>query len=449
MTLFQGIASLFGVVALCCFLNIKWLLKNKTLNLSANAGMTAAGLVLSAFVTAIGVTNPEMTSAAKDLMKRVNFTEVVFHGMLPLVLFASAYFGDISKMATYKISIFLLATVGVFISMFAVGIGVYGLLWAVNASMPMLGLAFHIEISFIMCLLLGAILSPTDPIAVISALKQAAVSIQLETKILGESLLNDATAVVAFMTVLGLAAGTTDPSFGTVAYSLGKEVIGSLILGALMGLGVAWMMRQMAGAHVEIIVVSFAAALGSYALAELIHVSAPMTVVVLGLVVGATGRKYMDETSSKHMDVVWETVDQVLNQLLFCLIGLEVIALTLNWNGFWLGLLVIPIVLAARWVSVFVPFLALNRFRNDTEPNTVSILTWGGLRGGISIALVLSLPVGMPGRELLIQLTYVTVLFSLLVQATTLPGGIKWLKARSSPRNSQTIPEPTAPEPTA
>ncbi|SPU51627.1 sodium/hydrogen exchanger family protein [Bordetella trematum] len=209
MTVFQGIGVLFTIVALCGFINYKWIKLPDTL------GITAVGLALSAIVTAIGVTNPGMTEGARALIQQIDFTDVVFHGLLSLLLFAGALHVDLSRLKEQRVSIFLLATVGVLISTAAVGAGLYYLLAAIG--MP---------ISLLVCLMFGALISPTDPIAVLSVLKKAKVNPVLESKIAGEALFNDGTAVVAFMTLLGLAMGTATLSAEAIALSLATEVIG-------------------------------------------------------------------------------------------------------------------------------------------------------------------------------------------------------------------------------
>lgn len=416
MTVFQGIGILFTVVAICGFINYKWV------KLPDSLGMTAVGLALSAAVTAIGVTHPGMTQAAKDLILQIDFTDVVFHGLLSFLLFAGALHVNLSSLKAQKLSIFVLATFGVLISTAVVGGGMYYLL-------ALLGM----PLGLLPCLLFGALISPTDPIAVLSVLKKANVSEELEAKITGESLFNDGTAVVAFMTILGLAMGTTELSAQSIGTSLLREVLGAGVLGVVVGYGASLMLRQLDSYPLEI-TITLALATAGYSLAEYFHVSAPLAVVVLGLMIGNVGKKEMSETTREHLFSFWELLDELLNLLLFCLIGLEVIALTMDWGGFWLGLVAVPVVLIARAVSVGLPYMVLNNFRKKTSPNTVEIMTWGGLRGGISIALALSLPLGLEGRETIIEITYVVVVFSLLVQATSLGKVIGYLSRKSAKR---------------
>lgn len=412
MSVFQGIGILFTVVALCGFINFKWVKLPDTL------GITAVGLALSAIVTAVGVKHPGMTEAAKAAIKQIDFTDVVFHGLLSLLLFAGSLHVDLTRLKQQKLSIFLLATVGVVISTAVVGGGLYFVLGAIGT-----------PVSLLICLMFGALISPTDPIAVLSVLKKAKVAPELEAKIAGEALFNDGTAVVAFMTLLGLATGTATLSAESIALSLAKEVIGAAVLGLIVGYGAALMLRQLDSYAVEILI-TLALATAGFSLAEQLHVSAPLAVVIMGLVIGNLGKQAMSESTREHLFSFWELLDELLNLLLFGLIGLEVIALTMDWGVIWLGLLAVPVVLVARAVSVGIPFLVLSNFRKRTSPNTVEIMTWGGLRGGISIALALSLPMTLEGRDTIVGITYVVVIFSLLVQATTLGKFMGWLKRK-------------------
>jgi CPA1 family monovalent cation:H+ antiporter len=413
MTVFQGIGILFTVVAICGFINHRFIRLPDTL------GMTAVGLAISAAVTALGVSHPEMTAGAKALIQQIDFTDVVFHGLLSLLLFAGALHVDLTRLTQHRIAIFTLATIGVLISTAVVGGGFYLLMAAIG--MP---------VSLLVALLFGALISPTDPIAVLSVLKKANVSPALESKIAGESLFNDGTAVVAFMTILGLLAGGESFSAGGIAIALVREVLGAFLLGGLVGYGASLMLRHLDSYAVEIII-TLALATAGYSLAEHFHVSAPLAVVIMGLVIGNVGKAAMSESTREHLFSFWELLDELLNLLLFALIGLEVVALTVDWSQVWIGFLAVPVVLLARFASVGIPFFALARFRRSS-PNAVPIMTWGGLRGGISIALALSLPAAIEGRDLIIGVTYVVVVFSLLIQATTLGRFIAYLGEREA-----------------
>lgn len=408
MTLFQGTGLLFTLVAVFGCIN------HRFVKLPDTIGITAVGLAVSLAISLLGTQHPEMVTGAQALMATIDFPELVFHGLLGLLLFAGSLHVDISRLKVYALPIIALATIGVAISTFAVGFGIH---W-ITAAMG------H-PVSLMYCLMFGALISPTDPIAVMSILKSAGASTSVENKIVGESLGNDGTAVVAFVTLLGLAGGTTEFSLPGIAVTLAREVIGAIALGVAAGLIVFALLKTIDSYAIEIML-TLSLATGGYALAEYLHVSAPLAVVVMGLMVGNHSAKYaMSEKTRDHLFSFWDLADEMMNLVLFALIGLEVIALALQLHVLWIGIVAVPVVLMARFLSVALPLVPLRRFRAHS-PHSIKIMTWGGLRGGISLALALSLP-NFEGREIVIGMTYVVVLFSLLVQATTLGPFIKHL----------------------
>jgi len=411
MTVFQGAGALLSLIAMFGVINYRFIKLPDTL------GITAVGIVACLGLSALGFVHPELVVQARKLVAQIDFPDVVFHGLLGLLLFAGALHVDLSRMRQQTRAVILLATIGVLISTGAAGLGFYYIAqWLGH------------PISLLWCLVFGALISPTDPIAVLSVLKKAGAPASLETKIAGESLFNDGTAVVAFLTLVGLATGATEFSATHVATSLAREVFGALVLGAVLGYGASLLLRGIDSYPVEILI-TLALATGGYALAELAHVSAPLSVVIMGLVIGNHGAATsMSEKTREHLFNFWGLLDELLNLVLFGLIGLEIIALSLQQHIVWLGLAAIPVVLLARAVSVAVPLLALQNFRR-LNPHSATIMTWGGLRGGISIALALSLP-AFPGREVVIGVAYVVVVFSLLIQATTLGYVVRRLGAR-------------------
>jgi len=422
MSVFQITGVLFTIVALFG-------------KLPDTLGITAVGLVVCLGISALGFYYPAMAVAARKIVVQVDFADIVFHGLLSLLLFAGALHVDLSKMRTQRRAVLMLATVGVLISVAVVGLGFfYVAQWLGH------------PISLLWCLTFGALISPTDPIAVLSVLKRAAAPESLETKITGESLFNDGTAVVAFVTLVGLASGANEFSVNAVALDLVREVAGALVLGVALGFGASLLLRGIDSYPVEILI-TLALATGGYSLAETLHVSAPLAVVIIGLVIGNHGAlTSMSEKTREHLFNFWDLLDELLNLLLFGLIGLEIIALSLRIHIVWLGLAAIPVVLLARGISVAIPLLALQNFRR-LNPHSTLVLTWGGLRGGISIALALSLP-EFHGREMLIGVTYLVVVFSLLIQATTLGPLIRRLnfsgaqtKSAPSPRSAEVVKE--------
>lgn len=410
MTIFQLLGLVTTIIAVFGYINHRFIKMPDTL------GITAVGLVVSTILVLIGHHEPMAVEWAQKLVASIDFSEVVFHGMLPMLLFASSLHVNVAEIAKEKAPILVLATVGVVISTVIVGFGLhYGLALA------------GVQLGLVYCLLFGALISPTDPIAVMSVLKKVGVSKSLETKISGESLFNDGTAIVAYMMLVGVATQTVNPTFSSVGLLLVKEVVGALLLGLVVGYGAVLMIRGVDSYPVEILI-TLALATAGYALAETLHVSAPLAVVIMGLVMGNLGAtKAMSEKTKTHLFNFWELIDELLNLVLFGLIGLQVLALNVTPRHLWVGAMAIVVVLFARWVSVAVPLAALSPFRSFA-PHAVKILTWGGLRGGISIALVLSLP-KFEGRDLLIGATYVVVLFSLLVQATSLSKLLRKLSA--------------------
>ncbi|MBC8741713.1 sodium:proton antiporter [Paraburkholderia sp. UCT31] len=408
MTVFQGAGALFALIAAFGFVNQRFIKLPDTL------GITAVGLIASSLVTILGISHPEMVSGAQRLVDQIDFPDIVFHGLLSLLLFAAALHVDLSRMKEYKLTVFLLSTVGVVLSTAFVGAGMF---FAANLLGHPLSLAW--------CLVFGALISPTDAIAVMSVLKKIGAPEGLEMRIAGESLFNDGTAVVGFVTLLGIATGTAHFSAIQLAVSLFREIVGAVVIGFIVGYGAFFVLRGIDSYPVEILV-TLAVATAGYSLAESLGVSAPLAVVVMGLVIGNHAMtKVMSERTREHLTQFWSLLDELLNLLLFGLVGLEVIALSMHMRFVFLGLAAVPIVLAARASSVAIPTAFAKRFRG-LNPGYLKVMTWGGLRGGISIALALSLP-AFDGRDLLIGVTYIVVLFSLLVQATTLGPFIKRL----------------------
>lgn len=401
MIMFDGIGLLLTLIAIFGYINHRFIKLPDTL------GITAVGLLVFTCLSFFGQSHSSMVLKAQSLVEFIDFPELVFHGLLGLLLFAGALHVDISKMNKQRLPVFLLATIGVLISTLVVGIAFY---FALHI--------FYSSVSFLWCLVFGALISPTDPIAVLAVLKNAGVSSDLETQIVGESLFNDGTAVVAFMTLLSLACGTTEFSAMNIFISLTQEILGAIILGLVLGYGASIMLKTLDSYPVEILI-TLALGTAGYRCAELLHVSAPLSVVVMGLVVGNHGiSKDITDKTSEHLFSFWGLLDELLNLVLFGLIGLEVLALSFKLTDIWIGIIAIPIVLVARYISVVSPLFLLKKF-HTINANSAKIMTWGGLRGGISIALALSLP-QFEGRDMVVGVTYVVVIFSLLVQATTL-----------------------------
>lgn len=337
------------------------------------------------------------------------------NGMLSFLLFAGALHVNLEDLSKHKYIIIILATFGIIANTFIVG----SLAWLVFALV-------NIKLSYIYCLLFGALIAPTDPIAVIGILKKAGVSKSLETKITGESLFNDGVAVVVFLILLEIATGGHEVTFQHISFLFIEEAVGGIVFGFVTGMIAFFMLKAVDNYQVEILV-TLALVMGGYALANMLHVSGPIAVVVAGLLIGNKGRLLaMSEKTRGHLDSFWELIDEVLNAVLFLMIGMEVLVVTIKINYLIAGLIMIPIVLIARFISVGVP-VTLMRFLKEFSPNAIKILTWGGLRGGISVALALSLPAG-ESREVLLTITYIIVVFSIVAQGLTIGHYVSSLK---------------------
>lgn len=384
---------------------------------------TAIGLMLIALLMSLTLMLPipwtdTVERDIRLMVDSIDFDAALLHGMLSFLLFAGALHVNLHELARHKWVIATLASFSVIVSTFVVG----GVAWVLFA---LLGL----EIPLIYCLLFGALISPTDPIAVLGILKSAGAPPSLEIKITGESLFNDGVAVVVFLVLFEMAVGGEHVTLGNALAMFAEEALGGLMLG-LAGGGIAYLMlRNIDNYQVEVLI-TLAVACGAYALAEHLHVSAPITVVIAGLLLGNQGRSgAMSDKTQDHLDNFWELVDEILNAVLFVLIGLEVLVLSVTPATFLAGLLAIPLVLGARAISAGAPIAFMRRFRSFS-PGAVTVLTWGALRGGISVALALSLPESEV-RDVLVTVTYIVVVFSILVQGLTLGPVVRRVATRA------------------
>lgn len=400
MSEFELIAVLTTMAAVFAWLNHRYI------GLPTTIGLMMISLVLSIVLVALGRMGVTSVDAFVGFVTAIEFDEAVLHGMLGALLFAGALHVDLDDLARQKGVIALLATLGITLSTLIVG----GLSWVLFGAV-----GFSVPILF--CLLFGAIVSPTDPIAVGAILKNAGVPDTLLTKITGESLFNDGVGVVVFLLLLELALGAGDVTALAAVRLFVVEVAGGLAFGAAVGWVAFRMLRSVDNYSVEILV-TLAIVTGGYAFANSLHLSGPLAMVVAGLLLGNRGRRLaMSDTTRERLDEFWELSDEFLNAVLFVLIGVEVVWVDFDEPVLIAGLLAIPVVLFARWVSVGAPILLLGRLREFT-PNAIMVLTWSGLKGGISVALALSLPEG-PYRGLIVTATYMVVCFSIIVQGLT------------------------------
>ncbi len=402
MTLLNIAAILTAITALFAWFNQQFL------NLPATIGVMLVALGVSLLLLLLGSVGPfNLGATVLTVAHSIDFDTTLLHGMLSFLLFAGALHINLEDLLKLKWVIASLASVGVVLSTLMVGSAVWLLLELIGASLP-----------YLYCLLFGALISPTDPIAVAATLKTVGVSRSLETKIAGESLFNDGVGVVVFLVLAGMVTNPESVSLtGTLKLFL-QETVGGALLGLSLGYFGYRLLRTIDNYQTEILI-TLAVALGGYMLALKLHVSGPICVVIAGLLIGNRGRTLaMSAKTKEHIDAFWELIDETLNMVLFTLIGLELLTLDFSLTALVLGLVAIPIVLLSRLFSVGLPVLLL-RLRHSFSPNVVKILVWGGIRGGISIALALSLPAGAE-RSILVMATYVVVIFSISVQGLSL-----------------------------
>jgi Na+:H+ antiporter len=426
MSIFTIVSAVITVVALSGYANYK------LVHLPDTVGITAVALLISVATVAVGQVVPQVTAWGQHAVRVLDFPDLVFHGLLGLLLFAGSLHVDVAGLARARWLVIVLATVGVVISILLVGFAFFYVT-------RLLGTPLTLLQSFIF----GALISPTDPIAAMGLLSKAGVPRSLLTKITGEALFNDGTGVVAFVVLLGLAGGAHGlsptlhgvspiaplPRPSAVVEMFGQQVLG----GAAFGLGTGYvgllLLRSVDSYPVETLI-TLAMATGGYAAAESLKVSAPIATVVMGLVVGS-GREFaMSQLTRARLFMFWELADDLLNLILFGLVGLQLTAFAGTVREYLLpAAAALPIVLIARYVSVGVPVTLLRRFQRF-EPHTVKLMTWGGLRGALSVALALSLAEG-PAKSLIVTATYLIAIFSILVQATTVEAlARRWLQLK-------------------
>ncbi|MEZ4334772.1 MAG: sodium:proton antiporter [Myxococcota bacterium] len=401
MSFFEVVASLVTLVALVSWVNRRWI------RLPSAIGLMLISALLSLSLVALGRLGLPVAHPLLELIGAVDLDRAFLHGMLGALLFAGALHVGSEALLGHWRSIAGLATAGVIASTWLMGSAAWGLLRLIDLSVP-----------YTACLLFGALMAPTDPVAVLAILRDAGVPKSLETKLVGESLFNDGVGVVLFISIadFGLANGTHGLS--EAARFAVREIGGGLGWGALLGLIAFELLRRVDDAQVEILL-TLAIVTGGYALAARLGISGPLAMVVAGLLLGDRGRRHaMSDATRARVDDFWELIDAFLNAVLFVLIGLEVAALDFPLHSIAAGLVAIPLVLGSRFLTVGLLIRVLGRGL-AVEPNAVRIMTWSGLRGGIAIALALSLPQGLE-RDLIVATTYVVVSFSILVQGLTL-----------------------------
>lgn len=401
MELYYSFSVLIVLASFFAYLNLRYL------KLPSTIGIMIIAMVSSIILVITGNMFPKTFAHFSNMLQDVDFTEVLMGAMLNFLLFAGAIHINLKDLKEQRGPIIIFSTVSVIISTFVVG----GLLYYVA---PLLGA----EIPFIFCLLFGALISPTDPIAVMGVLKEANVRKSLETKVAGESLFNDGVAVVVFAVILQLTQGSDiDISFGNISWLLAKEALGGFLLGTVIGIGASNAMRKIDDYKVSVLI-TLSVVMGGYLIAHAMHISGPLTMVAAGIVIGNYGKRTaMSTTTKDYLNKFWELIDEILNAVLFLFIGFELLIIQ-NITSYWaLGLVGIVIVLVSRFLSIYIPVLLIP-FKNKFSNGTIKVLVWGGLRGGVSIALALSMDEG-PYKPTLIAVTYFVVVFSIVVQGLT------------------------------
>ncbi|WP_103129308.1 cation:proton antiporter [Deinococcus aerius] len=397
-------AVLLCVTAVLAYLNERFLHFPTTVGVTLAGAVASIGLIA---LDALGV--PGLRGWAAGVLETLNFTEFVLNGILSLLLFAGALSLDAGQMLRQRVSILTLATLSTLLSTFLIGFAAYFVFALVGLDVPLMW-----------ALLFGALISPTDPVAVLDLLKRARVPARIETLIAGESLFNDGVGVVIFLVLAGLAGIGEHHTATGLADALalfGREALGGMLFGALLG-GLGYVMLRTIEQHAVEVLLTLALVVGGYVAAAALGLSGPLAMVVAGLVISATKDIAFGQETREHIEGFWETVDQVLNILLFAFIGLDVLLTETTGPQILASVLLIGVALAARWISVALPF-ALVRAREGYGAYTVRLLTWGGLRGGIAISLALGLPES-PYRTPLVTATYAVVLFTIAVQGLTI-----------------------------
>ena len=398
LTILEISAIFLSITASLTYVN------HRFIGLPTTIGVMVISIVLSIGAIFLGFLGfDQLIDYEVSLLEQLDFTEVLLDGMLSMLLFAGALHVNIGDLRRYKLPIGILAGLGTIVSAMLIATAVYFMLPIFGFGLP-----------FLWCLLFGALISPTDPIAVMGILASAGAPKSIETVIAGESLFNDGIGVVIFVLLLGILSSGDIPTINYVAHTLAVEAGGGVMFGLVLGAILYYLLKSI-DSYQEEVLLTLAGVIGGYALASHWHLSGPLAMVMMGLMVGNRGRALaMSDQTRHYIDLFWELVDEILNAILFVLIGLEVVMIAYSGNLFIAGGLTIVIALVARFIVVGMTTKTLQR-QLDLPTGAWKVLTWGGLRGGISVALVLQLPTGAE-RDILLALTYAVVIFSILVQ---------------------------------
>lgn len=400
MPLFNLIAIIVSITALFSYLNYRFI------KFPATIGVMAISLLFSVVLIVLQKIGLPFEEQAILVLKNIHFSQTLIGGMLSFLLFAGSLHVDLTELKKQKWVVFVLSILGTLASTFIVGVIMY-----------VIFNSFNLHVPWVYCFLFGALISPTDPIAVMAMLKNVSAPIALQVKIAGESLFNDGVGIVIFITIMQIVTNA-DIAASRVVLLFLQESVGGGVLGFILGWIAYFLMRGIKDNFV-LVLMTLSVVTGGYALALTLKTSGPIAMVVAGIVIGNYGRhKAITEESRKYLDVFWEVIDEVLNAVLFVLIGLEILILNFTSRHVLVGLIAIAVVLFARWLSVLIPISIFRLFRTFVD-RVVWILTWGGLRGGLSVAMALSIPQS-PYREVILTTTYFVMAFSVLVQGLTM-----------------------------
>lgn len=403
MELYYSLSILIVLASVFAYLNLRFL------KLPSTIGIMFIAIVVSIFARIAGIYMfPEITEDLTTLISGVDFTEILMGGMLNFLLFAGAIHVRFADLREQRLPVLIFSTISVIISTFVIGFVLY-------YATPF----FDIELPFLYCLLFGSLISPTDPIAVLGILKKAKVSKSLETKVTGESLFNDGVAVVLFVVIFQLTQSPgMEVNLGKTTLLLAKEIFGGLSLGVLLGYSASKAIKAIDD-YIVSVLITLSVVMGGYLIAHSFHISGPLAMVASGLFIGNYGKKTaMSDITKEYLSKFWELIDEILNAILFLFIGLELLIIK-DFESYWeISILAIFIVLFARFISIWIPSIVVP-FNPRLSRGTLKMLVWGGLRGGVSIALALS--VNEPEyKELILEMTYFVVVFSIFVQGLTI-----------------------------
>ena len=393
-------------------------LNQRLLKLPNNIGVMIIAVVVSIALTLTSKSFPEVFKGTRALIDSVDFSNVVIGAILNFLLFAGTIRIRIADLKQQQLPVLLFSTLSVIISTFIIGALVY-----------LLTQVLQLNISFLQCLLFGSLISPTDPVSVLSVLKDAGLSKSLETKIAGESLFNDGVALVIFFSILHAIHNPEESiRMNDILTVFAREALGGLALGMLLGFIAIKALKSINDHNIEVMI-TLAVVMGGYSLARYIHLSGPLTTVAAGIFIGNYGKQYaMSDVSKDYLDKFWELIEEILNVILFVLIGFELLVIKHNEHYWLIGVATVLIVLVARFISLWLPSFIIN-LKEKMNHQVVLFLTWGGLRGGISIALALTLSRGLH-KDLFLFATYCVVLFSVVVQGLSIEKIINYYKKR-------------------